>query len=146
MKQGKYKEAFESVTRAIKLDPKNAFAYAIRAFVKEKLGDNQGKMDDIKRAVALDSRFLPFYERGLRGQPIYDPNADYSPFFLHKGKAYQKAGGPMWPVYLGLGLLLLAVAAIGGLGFYYFETKKRGSVKNFQQFLESFRPREGKGP
>ena len=139
MKLGKYKEAFESVTRALRLDPKNAFAYAIRAFVKEKLGDNQGKMDDIKRATALDSRFLPFYQRGLRGLSIYDPNADYSPFFLHKGKPYEHAKGPIWPLYLGLGLLLLSFATIGGVGYYYYETKKKGSVKNFQEFLDSFK-------
>lgn len=139
MKQGKLKEALDSATRALRLDPKNAFAYAIRAFLREKLGDDKGKMDDIKRAAALDSRFLPFYQRGMRGQQIYDPNADYSPFFLHRGRPAQRPGGPMWPVYLGLGLLLLSAATAGALAYFYREGRKKGSVKNFQEFLAAFK-------
>ncbi|HAH07008.1 MAG TPA: hypothetical protein DCM05_10870 [Elusimicrobia bacterium] len=139
LKQGKFLEAMESATRALKLDPKNAFAYAIRAFAREKLGNGKGAMDDIKRATALDKRFLPFYQRGMRGQPIYDPNYDYSPFFLQKGKPLQKDSGPMWPVYLGMTLLLLCFTTLGGVGIYYQTMKQKGKFSNFQDFLNSLK-------
>jgi len=139
LRQGKALEAMESATRALRLDPKNALAYAIRAFAREKLGNRKGAMDDIKRAAALDSRFLHFYKRGLAGKPLFDPDYDYAPFFLHKGRPLESRKAPMWPVYFGMVLVSLGALLLGALGWQYQLARKRGKVKDFKEFLDSLK-------
>jgi tetratricopeptide (TPR) repeat protein len=40
--------------RAVYLEPQNPFRYSSRAYIKEKIGDNYGAMEDYKKAIELD--------------------------------------------------------------------------------------------
>jgi hypothetical protein len=45
----------------------------------------------------------------------------------------------MWPVYLGMTLLLLCATTLGGVGIYYQQMKKKGKFSNFQDFLNTLK-------
>jgi len=49
-----YISSIEDCTKAIKLNPKNAKAYTIRGFSKQKLKDYQGAIDDYTKAIQLN--------------------------------------------------------------------------------------------
>lgn len=50
----KFPHALDDFDRAIKLDPGNAYYFACRAFVKDKLGDTEGAVEDYRNAHHLD--------------------------------------------------------------------------------------------
>lgn len=119
LRTGRYQDALDSATRAILLDPKNALAYSIRAYASEALGDHTGKMADIKMAARLDPRYQSQYERGLNGGAIYNPEADYAPFFLSRGER-----APVGPGLglMSVGLLLLVGASVAGARWFEIRT------------------------
>lgn len=119
LRTGRYQDALDSATKAILLDPKNALAYSIRAYASEALGDHTGKMADIKMAARLDPRYQSQYERGLNGGAIYNPDADYAPFFLSRGE--RPPVGPGLGL-MSLGLLLLAGASVAGVRWFEVRT------------------------
>ncbi|MFH1724901.1 MAG: tetratricopeptide repeat protein [Elusimicrobiota bacterium] len=55
LRQGKLREAAESVARALELDPHDTAAQAIRAHAREELGDAGPELRDIRRAAAVPS-------------------------------------------------------------------------------------------
>ena len=52
-----YENALVDLTQAIKLDPKNLINYLTRIKMKDKLGDSNGKADDIKQAKKVLKEF-----------------------------------------------------------------------------------------
>ena len=52
-----YENALVDLTQAIKLDPKNLINYLTRIKMKDKLGDINGKADDIKQAKKVLKEF-----------------------------------------------------------------------------------------
>lgn len=49
-----YKSTLEDLEMAIKLEPDNGYHFACRAYIKDKLGDTEGSIDDYKRSLELD--------------------------------------------------------------------------------------------
>lgn len=50
----RFKSAIEDFNRAVELEPKNAFRYSARAYVRDKLGDVQGAIADYHHCLDLD--------------------------------------------------------------------------------------------
>lgn len=73
MKQDKYKEAYDSYTRAIEIDDNNAIYYSNRAAASSKLGDHKAALEDSKEAVEIDSTYSKAYGRmGLAYASMHD--------------------------------------------------------------------------
>ena len=49
-----YKSAIDDISKAIELEPNDGYHYACRAYVKDKLGDTEGCIQDYKRSLELD--------------------------------------------------------------------------------------------
>ena len=77
-------------------------------------------------AASLDPRFFGQYEAGKQGRPLFDPQADYSEFFLHRGAAETGRGSGGGALALG-GILLLLALAIGAWAFY---KSRHGGLRN----------------
>nr|CAD7433344.1 unnamed protein product [Timema monikensis] len=63
MKTGKYLEALDCYTKAIKLDGKNAVFYCNRAASFSKLNNHQAAIEDCKNALKIDSTYSKAYGR-----------------------------------------------------------------------------------
>nr|CAD7589052.1 unnamed protein product [Timema genevievae] len=63
MKTGKYLEALDCYTKAIKLDGKNAVYYCNRAASFSKLNNHQAAIEDCKNALKIDSTYSKAYGR-----------------------------------------------------------------------------------
>ncbi len=50
----KFKSALSDFNTSVELDPSNAYRYACRAFVRDKLGDTEGAIEDYRTSVELD--------------------------------------------------------------------------------------------
>ena len=56
-KLGDYQGAIDDYTKAIKIDPNNAYFYNYRSESKRKLGDNEGADEDYRKAEKLKNIF-----------------------------------------------------------------------------------------
>lgn len=63
MKQDKYKEAYDSYTRAIELDNNNAVYYSNRAASLSKLSDHEAALKDCLDAIEIDPTYSKAYGR-----------------------------------------------------------------------------------
>ncbi|XP_074601852.1 small glutamine-rich tetratricopeptide repeat-containing protein beta-like isoform X2 [Brevipalpus obovatus] len=63
MKSDMFKEALDSYTNAIKLDPKNAVFYCNRAAAYSKLNQHNFAIEDCKRAIEIDPNYSKAYGR-----------------------------------------------------------------------------------
>ncbi|MCI0813413.1 MAG: hypothetical protein J4N27_05960, partial [Chloroflexi bacterium] len=65
-RQGLMRRAYEELTEAVRLDPKLAEAYAERGFLYHLLSDESHAIDDLGRAIKLNSRLpIGYNYRGL---------------------------------------------------------------------------------
>ncbi|MDP2042230.1 tetratricopeptide repeat protein, partial [Algoriphagus sp.] len=59
-------EALNELDRAANLDPKNPYRYSSRAFLKDRLGDFNGAIEDYGKAIELDPEdAIAYNNRGL---------------------------------------------------------------------------------
>ncbi|XP_015792777.1 small glutamine-rich tetratricopeptide repeat-containing protein beta [Tetranychus urticae] len=63
MKVEQYKDALDSYTKAIKLDPKNAVFYCNRAAAYSKLNQHTFAIEDCRRAIEIDPNYSKAYGR-----------------------------------------------------------------------------------
>jgi len=132
LKQGRYAEAAQSATKLMGLNPKNALAYAIRAFAREKLGDNKGKLADIKRAATLDRRYVDMAQKAKTGRPMFDPRADFTSLLIERGMPPYIPS--FWGGFLALFIILSTLGTFAALLRYVYLFKK-GRVHDFKDFL-----------
>jgi tetratricopeptide (TPR) repeat protein len=52
--QLRYKSAMDDLNEAIRLEPDNAYHYSCRAYMKDKLGDTEGSIEDYSLSLELD--------------------------------------------------------------------------------------------
>jgi len=52
--QLRFKSSLDDLDMAVKLDPDNAYHYACRAYIKDKLGNTEGSVEDYRISVSLD--------------------------------------------------------------------------------------------
>ncbi|PCJ66738.1 MAG: hypothetical protein COA58_04570 [Bacteroidetes bacterium] len=50
----RFKHAIQDFDKAIELQPKNAYFYSCRAYIKDKTGDTEGSVEDYTKALELD--------------------------------------------------------------------------------------------
>lgn len=63
MKQDKYKEAYDSYTKAIEIDDNNAIYYSNRAAASSKLGNHHSALRDCQEAIEIDPTYSKAYGR-----------------------------------------------------------------------------------
>jgi tetratricopeptide (TPR) repeat protein len=104
----KYAEAERSASRMIQLNPEGAQGYLLRAFAREKLGNREGMLADLRMAANLDSRYKAHLAKALAGLGLFNPDAEDSYKLLGaiSFKAPISRGNPV----TGLGLLLILAA------------------------------------
>ena len=44
----------DDISKAIEFDPENGYHYACRAYIKDKLGDTEGSIEDYKKSLEFD--------------------------------------------------------------------------------------------
>ncbi|MFH1726303.1 MAG: protein kinase [Elusimicrobiota bacterium] len=115
LNSGRSQEAQLSSIRATELIPGDAQLFAFRAYAHEQLGQEDAKLDAIRRAAELDqANYQAKLDTALRGERM---------FFLMTGR---KAGGPAallrdlsgrlgWPAVLGAAALVLG--SLGAIGY-----------------------------
>jgi tetratricopeptide (TPR) repeat protein len=63
---GRNEEALSELDRATNLDPKNPYRYSSRAFLKDRLGDFLGAIEDYEKAIELDPEdAIAYNNKGL---------------------------------------------------------------------------------
>ena len=50
----RFKHAIQDFDKAIELEPRNAYLYSCRAYIKDKTGDTEGSVNDYQKALDLD--------------------------------------------------------------------------------------------
>jgi small glutamine-rich tetratricopeptide repeat-containing protein alpha len=63
MQAKKYEEAIQCYTKAIELTPNNPIYYGNRAAAYSHLGQHQLAIDDCRRAISLDPKYVKAYSR-----------------------------------------------------------------------------------
>jgi len=51
----RFKSSMDDLNMAIELDPENGYRYACRAYVRDKIGDTEGAVEDYRKANELDT-------------------------------------------------------------------------------------------
>lgn len=60
--KGNYKKALKCFDEAIMLEPDNDMFYASRSVVKKGLSDNKGALEDIEKAISLQSSVKRYHQ------------------------------------------------------------------------------------
>ena len=92
---GKFDDALRNANDAVRINPDSALAHAIRAYIRESLGDRDGAKQDIAAAAALDRRFEPMLRRAQSGGTIFD--ARDSDAFLLGMEPVRESSSPSLP-------------------------------------------------
>lgn len=80
--QGKYKESIEAFTRAIELDPNDAFIYYARGLQKEIIEDYLGAIADFNKAIEINPNDDKLFSSkgGVYGHLSYTNYSDGTPY------------------------------------------------------------------
>jgi tetratricopeptide (TPR) repeat protein len=112
LRERKYKDALSGAEELIRLNPKDANAYALRAHAYGSMGDRDAMLADMSRAAALDPRWAKDAER-LAGELQLPEDKDV--LFLFPGEESQSAK-PAAGAGRGRSFgLLVGASALGGL-------------------------------
>lgn len=90
--KGDYDGAIADSSRAIELDPRNAYAYRVRGNAKDDKGDYAGAVADYRDSIALDSQdFRIYFDWGIAAgrKSNYGTAIELSPNFI---QAYVRRG------------------------------------------------------
>ncbi|MBI5881948.1 MAG: protein kinase [Elusimicrobia bacterium] len=121
------KEAFQTSGRAVAADPTDATAYAIKAWSLGCLGDREGMLALLKKAVALDPKFQMSLESAA------DLEGDSDLFFLMPGEQMpagkKQPAGPTRTQALGIAGGLALVALVGIVGGMLRLMRPRGPAQ-----------------
>src|SRR5205823_1088955 len=79
LKQKRFQEAFDSVSKTVALEPRGAKGLALSGLIREELADHPGALRDMDAAARLDGRYSPMLSALKRGEKLYDPDDEAAP-------------------------------------------------------------------